>query len=237
MIVSHKYKFIFIKTGKCGSTSIEHYLKEYCGPRDMITPTIESKAYARNYRGLVLWRVYLSSVFELLGFLCRGRLGAFKQAFRSLQQLGTELDPHAPASLVKKVVGNKIWHRYYKFCVERNPYDRMISLYFWRTNASNLNGFDQFIKQPFIYRASNFPFYSDGKTCMMDKVLRYENLDEELGQVLQSLGIPWRGRLDIRLKAQFRKDHRPYRAIYTKEQAAIVARLCANEIALMNYRF
>ena len=237
MIVSHKYKFIFIKTGKCGSTSIEHYLKDYCGPQDIITPTVESKSHARNYRGLVLWRAYLAFSGELCSFLCRGRLKAAKQAFHAMRALRGELDPHTPAALVKKVVGAKTWNSYYKFCVERNPWDRMISLYFWRTNVTNLEDFDQFIKQPFIYRASNFPFYSDGKTSMMDRVLRYENLNEELGQVLQTLGIPWPGRLDIRLKAQFRKDHRPYRAIYTKEQAAIVARLCAKEIALMDYRF
>ena len=38
MILSHRYRFIFLKTGKTAGTSIEIALSEYCGAKDIITP-------------------------------------------------------------------------------------------------------------------------------------------------------------------------------------------------------
>jgi len=53
MIISHKYKFIFVKTAKTAGTSIEIFLSQHCGPMDVITPIIlHVKPHsARNYAG------------------------------------------------------------------------------------------------------------------------------------------------------------------------------------------
>ena len=55
MIISHKHKFIFVKTRKTAGTSVQEALERICGPDDIVTQTgIWNDIYhPRNFRGPV----------------------------------------------------------------------------------------------------------------------------------------------------------------------------------------
>jgi hypothetical protein len=38
MLLNHKYKFIFLRTGKTAGTSMQLFLSQFCGDKDIISP-------------------------------------------------------------------------------------------------------------------------------------------------------------------------------------------------------
>jgi hypothetical protein len=85
----------------------------------------------------------------------------------------------------------------------------------------------------------NYFRYTDpsGDKIIVDRVLRYENLLAELGEVFSQLNVPFEGTLGIRAKSEYRTDRTPYQEIFNEEQRKIVEEAFAKEIELHGYRF
>lgn len=230
MIVSHKYKFIFLKTNKTAGTSIEIALSGACGNDDIISPISPEDEKTRQelgYRGpqhhLATAREY--GVVDAAKFLVKGRK---KNRFYN----------HMPARKVKDLIGDDIWNSYYKFCFERNPWDRVISLYYWRCKKEPRPTIKKFIDSGALKRLKRkgIELYSiDGKVAV-DRICRFENIAEELESIRTHLGIGEKLELP-RAKSRFRKDKRSYRDILDVEQQARIAELFSDEIRLMGYEF
>jgi hypothetical protein len=84
----------------------------------------------------------------------------------------------------------------------------------------------------------NYFRYTDrsGK-IIVDRILCYENLLTELGEVFSQLKIPFEGTLGVQAKSEYRTDRRPYQQVFNDQQRRIVEKVFAKEIELHGYRF
>lgn len=225
MIISHSRKFIFIKSRKTAGTSLEAALSRCCSGDDIVTP---------------------------LGDYRHNRDDAGRFVHHALNSAGFE--QHDDAISIRDKISPAAWSTYYKFSITRNPWDKVISEFFWEKrrdpSLKPAKRFYHYLGVPFdelgqlkplfsefvkSYRNTNDRFYLiDGKLCV-DFVIRYENLADDFAAVCERIGI------DMpelpRLKSGIRNGSRHYSAYYDDESASIVAARHRNDIELFGYRF
>lgn len=112
---------------------------------------------------------------------------------------------HTTASDLKKTFEQQgwSWEEYYKFCVTRNPWDRMYSAYkfgqispksVWHRIGSEVKDFEGFIKHPETFsqalRDLDYFTKNDEGELLVDKILRLEELNETLPLLLKECGVP-----------------------------------------------
>ncbi len=229
MIISHKYKFIFIKTGKIAGTSLEVYLSGICGDNDVLTPIFpkENNHSPRNYKGI--W----NPLFDMFDETIKGSNVIILKRFLS----GEKFDSHMSARTVRRRVPKQVWDDYYKFTIERNPWDKTLSHYFMHKARSNEQlTFEQYLKNGRF--AFNFQRYTDVKgDLIVDRVIRYENLNAELQDMFSKLRIPFGEGLSVRAKSGYRKNRASCREFYSKEQRRVIEKLFEREIQMHGYKF
>lgn len=213
MIISHRHRFIFLRTEKTAGSSLSKALRPQLGPGDVV---VGRDAAARRLRGLS-------------GTLRRRWGGAFG------------LHQHASAAQVRRFVGEEVWRSYHKFAVERNPWDRQVSLYFQRVaKRGRLADFDRDMRSPLFrllhhVRLRNWEVYAIGDRIVADEVIRYEALGTALPALVERLGL---APLTLpRLRSGHREAGRDYREHYTPATRDLVARWHRREIEAFGYVF
>lgn len=260
MIISHRHRFIFIKTEKTAGTSIEMALGKVCGPDDVITAVVHpadralQRSLGPGYRGGqndVIPLRFLTPL-DVARAIKAGRRPRFTN--------------HIGAVDIRRFVSRDVWEGYYKFCVERNPWDKAVSLYAWWRELEA-----QFRRDPVAFRSELGPaargvewmiahhpvgdmtlsqFVQSGRANLVhgydlytidgevavDRILRFERLAEELAEVARHLGIHDLPDLP-RAKSGVRSVGLHHRDLFDEADRAKIARVFAREIALLGYTF
>ena len=122
MIVSHKHKFIFLKTHKTATQSFYNAIKPHLGKNDVSLgdQRVADAAYNKS-RPPKDWK-YIDTSLNIDQVFPTGKTGKEAQ---------DKMGNHIPWFVVKDIVGEEIWNTYTKFSIERKPKDRIISLFYF----------------------------------------------------------------------------------------------------------
>jgi hypothetical protein len=162
--------------------------------------------------------------------------------------LGHNRTEHRTATYLMKRHGT-IWNDYFTFSVIRNPWDRMVSIYFYyKLNNEPANvGIKKDMSPTFLHFIHEFknkkrkwfqPFYvpqsdwlCDGEKLLIDHVCRFENFNEDVSAVLKKIGVK------RNLPHKRKSKHDNYKTYYDVETIEIVRDIFEKDIKLFNYDF
>ncbi|MBV9570719.1 MAG: sulfotransferase family 2 domain-containing protein [Alphaproteobacteria bacterium] len=240
MIVSYEHNYIFIKTRKTAGTSLEIALSTHTGDADVITPVsaTDELTRAENPRARLpqnfsadpkLEHAYREAVRS-------GKENHIKK-FQSRDLKGKYIfRNHMPLAEIRSKLNSEFFARAFKFTIERHPFDRMISLAYWKQRNDNSIEISRKIDQLLSERRlNNIEFYTlDGKVAV-DYVVRYENLREGLDAIGSRIGGPDLWDALPRTKHTHRADHRPAAEILSSHQKKRIVRQCRQEFELFGY--
>jgi hypothetical protein len=225
MLVSHRHKFIFIKTRKTAGTSLELALSPFLGPDDIVTRVSSPDEVTRVEMGGVGQQnvkipVGKWKAVDWKGFVTRKPVQFFN---------------HFPASRAREILPAEVWDSYFKFTVERNSYDLAVSAYFWRNRIEPRPTFREFLESPRVGRHINWPLYALGDEILVDHVIRFEDFRTELPELAERLGLP-----AVPEMPRAKGGHRPaikMSDLYGSAERDLVAKLWWREIAAFGWRF
>lgn len=199
-IISFEHRFIFVKTKKTASTSLEAFLRRYTTEGDVVTqltPRDEKWCVERGFRSGNYAQE--REVEHQYMQLCLA--GCFEEALHLAQSVKRFYVGHMPAAKIKLMLERQgyRWEDFYSFTVERHPYSWLLSVLLYDNAAYHaygaceidLNDVNEraqvFIEsEGFLQRLNSNLYMEDGRPLVAD-VMRYENLQEDLTRVLTPL--------------------------------------------------
>jgi hypothetical protein len=213
MLVSHRKKFIYTKTMKTAGTSVEVYFEPHC-----MKEGEWSFAHGRDE--------YVSD---------DGIIGCRTASNLTIQ--GATWWNHMPAVVIKNLLGEAIWDSYFKFCVVRDPFDKLVSAfhYFNPTISFHVNlrqNFEKWLGSGELPVDRN-KYTIQGEFCM-DDVIRYETLTQDLQRICQKLNVTFRLADLPRLKNGSRPQ-KPLKDYYSKSGIEIVQQFFHYELEKFGY--
>jgi hypothetical protein len=210
---------------KTASTSLQIELSKCCGAQDILSEVnlkYDQVLQDIGYKGpqncqMSFWKLQPQDWYRII-----------------FMHKSPKVSPHMTASRIQKYIGKFAWDSYFKFCVVRNPFDRAISLYYWRLkNLPDKPDLNRYILSMKAGKLSTWNRYTINNELAVDLVCRYENLQLDLETVAAKIGIE--PLVLPHAMTSFRKDRRDYHELINPEARAHIEHLCKKEIRAFNY--
>lgn len=236
MIISHAHRFILVKPRKTAGTSVELALSPYLMSGDLATSIEpEEEPLRRVVDGVAVGPV-------------RGRVGLWPVRLRD----------HSPLTLALALLPEIADYRVVTIC--RNPWDRAVSQFFWSMRRSTIRkaaASDQHAAfRAYTHRwgprtwldrvygrkrqraLASAPLYTVKGAVRADYVVRFEALADDVAGLGDFLGLGAAPSIDgIAAKSGLRAGGGAWMPFFDGPTRDLVARECAQEIALFGYDF
>lgn len=173
MIYLTEAKVVFLKPRKVAGTSLEIALSQFATAADIITPFSPADEETRQRLGFRGPQNYRKPWMHY-------RWADIVKSLRNRKPAKTFYN-HISAADVRRLLGADVFDNATKISIVRNPYDRLISRYFWDTarKGGERPPFREWALRNEKRFNRNDPLYFIDGTYVIDHTLKYETLLED----------------------------------------------------------
>jgi hypothetical protein len=245
VILSERFKFIFIKGKRVGGTSVETALSIVCGPDDIVTPIapidelqrMRLGGAARNYAAHRDSEHAYTDLIRRTPLHELPQVAVPKERFYNHMPLREVIKEYGPSAMNFEVV-----------CVERSPFAKILSWANWLASSeSYLSGgtlqrdlatlrswIDRIFETGEFAEVKNIDLYRRQDGRVTARVLRHENLENDLRAFLNSRGVTRMPPLP-QAKAGLKSDRLDPLKFFSKRQLGIISEVFAEEFKTFGY--
>lgn len=223
MIISRKHKFIFIKSKKTAGSSIQAALATVCSETDLVTEFTHNNYSIPDHK--------------------RKHQISYKLLKNKKKHINSPLSKiiisHTPLKKLKFIFQDE-YNNFFKFAFIRNPWDLVVSKYFWHKHIHkhDLEDFTQWLWQKYqfeLWKTDQLHLYThvDGEYDL-DFMGRYENIQQDFQFVCDKLCL---GNLKLENEKRIYRKRKHYTEYYSEQDKQLVAKLFQQDIDYFGYKF
>ena len=155
---------------------------------------------------------------------------------------------HTTAAIMRDEIGAEAWAQRYTFSVVRNPFERVVSIYYYRVRTDigglvdrhlNVNAWIEKVwgeKDPRYWEDTILLSPAVEWLCaegalLVDKVAKLESIDDDWKEISAELGI------DVALKRWNSNNHPPYRLLLSDSARRVIETAFAQDLERFGYEY
>ncbi|PHR46875.1 sulfotransferase family 2 domain-containing protein [Cycloclasticus sp.] len=183
MILLNEQKILFLKPHKVAGTSFEIALSKYAGTNDIITGIHRDDDVLRKSLGF--------RSRQNVDYTPREILSAHKFEYlkrKARRKNLRKFQNHISAKNAQEKLGSETWDKVLKVSMVRNPFDCVVSNYYWKTrNSKNPPEFAKWFHKSLHLVDQNYEQYFINGSGAIDYYIRFENLEQDIRALEQSV--------------------------------------------------